>query len=43
MKNDLDVQDRLLELERLLLDKLDYIAELEQCIRELKQELMNGD
>ena len=41
--NDLDVQDRLIALERLLLDKLDYISQLEQCIIELKRELLNDD
>ena len=41
--NDLDVQDRLIALERLLLEKLDYIEQLEAYIRELKQEIIRND
>ena len=41
--NELDVQDRLIALERLLLEKLDYIEQLEAYIRELKQEIIRND
>ena len=41
--NDLEVQDRLIALERLLLEKLDYIEQLEAYIRELKQEIIRND